>query len=485
VPGELWLSNIEKPSVAIRRPAPATTGFVDFGLSLEAFSGAVREPSANMSKPIGWLLGEIERWRREQLITAEQATQIRALYPETQRQVSWGLVLFSGLGAVVVGLGIILLLAYNWAAIPKFGKLALIFGGIVAAHGTGLWLRWKTQPAVDVGEAFSVLGTMLFGSGIWLVAQVYHIDEHFPNGFLIWGLGALLLTWSLRSVPHGILATVILTIWGSSELMTFDAPMDWSPLLVVVGVGPLVWRKRSAILGAVLLVSLGFLLGTHAAYWSGGAGAFSVILAISVLLLGVERLRAASAKRDALDRVMVFFGWVGFLGCAYVLTFEGAVRGMLRWETNHGAEMVPMLLYRWIVFIAALLAWGIVLARHFGRKGTTVPLEEWLCPIALIYCQGLAVAGYYDDRVFVAVVFNLIAIGVAVMWMVRGCREGRLRPTVVGSLFFAAIVFARYFDLFESLAVRGVIFLLLGAGLFAEGFYYRRMKHASVEGGAS
>jgi uncharacterized membrane protein len=127
--------------------------------------------------------------------------------------------------------------------------------------------------------------------------------------------------------------------------------------------------------------------------------------------------------------------------------------------------------------------WGAVLAKRFGRRALTAPLEEWLCPIALLYCQGLAVAGSYDDRVFVAAVFNLIALGVAVMWMVRGCREGRLRPTVVGSLYFAAVVFARYFDLFQSLAVRGVIFLVLGGILFAEGFYYRRMKHESANGG--
>ena len=42
-----------------------------------------------------------------------------------------------------------------------------------------------------------MLGTLFFGAGIWLVAQIYHIDEHFPNGFLIWGLGALALAWRI------------------------------------------------------------------------------------------------------------------------------------------------------------------------------------------------------------------------------------------------------------------------------------------------
>jgi uncharacterized membrane protein len=147
-----------------------------------------------MSNPTRWLFTEIERWTNDKIISEDQAAEIRARYPASPPRRSWGLILFSGLGAVVVGLGVILLLAYNWAEIPKFGKLGLVFGSIVAAHSAGLWLRWKPSPNSELGEALSLLGTMLFGAGIWLVAQVYHIDEHFPNGFLFWGLGALALS---------------------------------------------------------------------------------------------------------------------------------------------------------------------------------------------------------------------------------------------------------------------------------------------------
>ncbi|HZP59386.1 MAG TPA: hypothetical protein VFB27_03605, partial [Opitutaceae bacterium] len=103
----------------------------------------------------------------------------------------------------------------------------------------------------------------------------------------------------------------------------------------------------------------------------------------------------------------------------------------------------------------------------------------------LIYGQGMVFTGWTSDERFVAIIFNLIFLSVALMWMVRGCREGRLRPTVLGSLLFAALVWARYFDLFESLAVRGLVFILLGGVLFAEGFYYRRMRQrADVAGKA-
>ena len=102
--------------------------------------------------------------------------------------------------AVVAGLGVILLFAYNWHAIPKFGKLGLVFGALVAAHAAGLWLFQRADWRKQLGEALSLLGTMLFGAGIWLVAQMYHIDEHYPNGFLLWAAGAVALAWTMPNI---------------------------------------------------------------------------------------------------------------------------------------------------------------------------------------------------------------------------------------------------------------------------------------------
>jgi uncharacterized membrane protein len=69
------------------------------------------------------------------------------------------------------------------------------------------------------------------------------------------------------------------------------------------------------------------------------------------------------------------------------------------------------------------------------------------------------------------------------MWMLRGCREAQLRSTVVGSLLFGTLVLARYFDLFESLATRGLTFIVLGGILIAEAMYYRKMRREGAAEG--
>jgi 4-amino-4-deoxy-L-arabinose transferase-like glycosyltransferase len=117
-----------------------------------------------------------------------------------------------------------------------------------------------------------------------------------------------------------------------------------------------------------------------------------------------------------------------------------------------------------------------------------VPTEQWLLPLTALLCQVLAVAlpaagggVIQDSDVFIAGVINLIILAVAAMWMARGCREGELKPVILGSLLLVALVFARYFDLFESLAARGLVFLIVGGVLFAEGFFYRRARQRTGE----
>lgn len=438
-----------------------------------------------MSKPVRWLATESERWVRERLISAEQAAQIRALYPAPPAAAPWGLIVFCGLGAVIVGLGIILLLAYNWDALPKFGKLGVIFGAIAVAHGAGLLWRERGGWRSGLAEVAFLLGSMLYGAGIWLVAQIYHIDEHYPNGFLFWGLGALALAWVLRSVPQGILATVTLAIWGLGECWDFDRPAGWALLLVAGGLGSLAWVRRSAVLLVVVLAAVYALLLGSAGAWGGGSAAFAAALALGVGLVAAVRLRPAGVEYDGVVATLRLFGWLGFLSCSYLLSFDRLAGALLDWGEAAVGAREQLIAYRWVPFGLAVVLWGRLLMRAQRGESPRVPWEEWLCPIGLLYCNLLGVTGTASGTLFVSLVFNLICLGIAAMWMVRGCRDGLLRETVLGSVLLAVVVFARYFDLFESLATRGLAFLLLGGLLVAEGFYYRRCRQtAESEGGA-
>jgi hypothetical protein len=75
-----------------------------------------------------------------------------------------------------------------------------------------------------------------------------------------------------------------------------------------------------------------------------------------------------------------------------------------------------------------------------------------------------------------AAVFNLVFLFHSILLIVTGCRKLDLKSTTAGCLLVACISLARYTDLFVSLLARSSVFLLLGAALFAVGFYYSRTK---------
>lgn len=439
-----------------------------------------------MNKHVRWLHEQLPAWVTQSAISSAQADAIRRLYPEPKAALPWGMLIFSGIGAVVIGLGVILLLAYNWQAIPKFGKLGLIFGALLAAHAGGLRLLQAADWRRQLGEALSVLGTMLFGAGIWLVAQVYHIDEHYPNGFLLWGLGALTLAWALPSVAQGVLAAVALTIWGGTENFGFGTAVHWAPLLLAVGVGGLAWKERSRLLLAVVLAGFYFLLLTNSTQ-DRGVLAFPTAMNTSVLLVALGGFAGRSTRFPNSAGVLRFFGWTGFLVVAYLLSFHDVAEDALRWHehlvTDRRWLWSSLALYGWLPFVLAMAAWGWTAAgaRNRWRETGGALSEQWLLPLTALLTQVLAVAlpligeGIQETSgVTVAGIFNLISLAVAGMWMARGCREGELRPVILGSLLLLALVAARYFDLFESLALRGLVFLIVGGVLFAEGFFYRR-----------
>jgi len=451
-----------------------------------------------MSKRTRWLSSEIDRWISGGLISREQASGIRALYVEPPGAISRGLVVFSSIGAVVAGLGIILLFAHNWHAIPKFGKLAVIFGTIAAAHAGGILADQREGWRRQLSEALCVLGTMAFGAGIWLVAQVYNIDEHFPAGFLIWGLGALAMAWTIQSVPQAIIATILLTVWDGTEMFEFEASMSLAPVLVAVGVGALALRLRSTVLTAFVLASLSLLLIFHGSYFDGSYGAWVDMYALSVLLVAAACLLGDRFTTEGQRGVMAFFGYAGFFVCSYIRSFRyfGDLESSPRFDDFQLEPWVGWLGfgYRWLLFAAAIAAFGVLAVRRARAGRALATFGDLVYPIALIYSEFSWVSifgaqqrihgpsfGEDGDYTGTFIVFNLVCLAVAVTWMVRGCRFGRLRQTVLGSLFFAVVVLARFYDLPGSLASRGTVFILLGGVLFAEGFYYRKLRAVELE----
>ena len=409
------------------------------------------------------------QWRAEGLVDEALAQRILARYPAGAER-NWGRIVFSAIGAVLVGLGVILFFAYNWQELPKAAKLALAIGALVAAHGSAMALARRANAGVGLVEGLHVLGTMLFGAGIWLVAQIYHIDEHYPNAFLVWSLGALALAWAMPSVVQALLALFLVTFWAGVELFDFRVAVHSAPVLVVLGVLPLAWWRRSP---ALLFCALAVLYLVTA--FAAGAIDGKVLLPLlytmgaAALIAGVA---AATTKFPEAGGPLRSLGLLVILGCSYLLSFRD-LAGLLR-KVDFSKPGIAI----YLGAAGAALALALFLLAR-GRLAQLDAYRRWqlgLVGVGLLIVLAsmflLAKGGGWP----VVLSFNVIVLGLAVLLILEGSEH--LRPKLVGAgcLLFAMVVIGRYADLFTSLLVRAAVFVALGAALFYVGNFYARSR---------
>ena len=172
-----------------------------------------------------WLSSQLPVWIEKGIIGQEHAGRILQERPSYQEKHNLLTRILISISALLFGLGVISFFAYNWADMPKWLKLATIFISFIAAHITGIKLGSNPKQK-NFSEFFHLMGTFFFGAAIILIAQIYHIDEHAPNGILLWSLGALMMMYILNSTPQMILYGVLTVIWQSMEAR-YDAQQIW------------------------------------------------------------------------------------------------------------------------------------------------------------------------------------------------------------------------------------------------------------------
>ena len=421
-----------------------------------------------MNRQVRWLLGEIAAWEKEGVITSDQARQLKTRY--AVRQSGWDRLVFPAIGAIVIGLGVILFFAYNWAVMPKIAKLSIVFAGLLVTHGLGLYWQSRENFPQWVREGWHLLGTMLFGAGIWLIAQIYHIDEHYPNGYLLWGAGALAMAWALPSAAQGLLAVAILAVWSWSELIVFRHPMMAGWLLVLLALIPLAWWLRSRVLlfFSLLFFSLNY-FSYVADFWDGGKNAIFIAFYLAMLYLALARLVQSSQFPESAP----VFWWLGFpvyLLLLYSLSFSFGHRiirhdgGVQSWQQIY--YLLPLLL--------AALAWLWALVRESRKKpdwmawvGVGLVLTTFILVIA-------ADRGYLSG--WILLIFNLIFLGHCILMIIQGIQIHSLRRVSAGCVLMAALLMHRFVDLFDSLLVRSMMFLLLGLIFLGIGILYAKFR---------
>lgn len=420
------------------------------------------------------LAREARGWVNDNLITTEQAQQICARYGvdflnPTSR--SYGYYVLVGLGYLFIGLAVITLLGANWDDIPRMVRMLGLISITLLVNLVGLfqYRRNKTGSAT----LMFFLGGLLYGASIMLIAQIYHIGEHFPDGIFWWALGVLPPAVLLESIMLMLLSGTLAFIWFFTESLLQFYPAMF-PVFLLAMAWFVVRGKQSLILFLMLVAGTGLWL-EYSLAWSMSEtarfhfGAENVAAGVGLFLVfhGLAKWLSCQDDNRLIDYGTVLGVWVlrFALVSLLVFSFNQPWRELLsaRWES-------PPLVFGIAILLSLM---GVGLAWQARR--------QWHSTVffSLVFVGGLSAIigakGTTTGSSVFQIADNLVLVTSGVWLIARGISHNISHYFFLGVMAILLTGLLRYIDFIGDYVGAAVLFIVFAFILLSAAKYWRHL----------
>lgn len=371
----------------------------------------------------------LEHWRQRGLLTEEKVRELEASLRNLEEDgPSRGIIIFASVGAVLVGLGILLFIGSNWRAmgpIPRGTLLLAIYAAIVA----GAW-GLQRRGYERLAEAVWFLATLSFGANIFFLGQIFNFTLTFWQGPLVWLIGVLAMGFARGKAIYGHVAMPLLLLFlgwlgGGAGWFTDD---QFEFLWTGRGLLPLFPTIGAGLLGMALLLRC----HTSWAFLERGTRAWGVLLVA-----------------------------VPFL----VATIDGEVV-----EDMFEIAWTPK---QWALVVASVL----LVAAALVFAGLRSSLSRGVLAAVAALALALPFLGSAVDGLgwpFFLIVLVVFALALATVWLGLQASEPKLLNVGMASL--AILILIQYFALSAHLFHGSLVFVFGGLVLMALAYFMERAR---------
>ncbi len=427
-------------------------------------------PNPNLSTKFrAALRNELPIWIQKGIISQQTAEQLSNTYQldnlrhESTRLLS--AVIFT-IGGVLLGGGVISLVAANWEAIPTPIKLALLFLALISFYAVGFRL-WQTHNWRRLGHALIFCGCLVFGANIGLVAQIFHISSNWYGGFGAWALGCVVMAWAVRSWIIGVLALGTSFVWFIGFQSDHEQSASFYPLILAIALFPLAWIIRSRVLYAGTLVGAITAACVLAGYHGSGRQLLFTMAAGGMFMWALGELHRSSEWRPEFAKITAGFG-LGLLAvAAYIWSFH------FLWYPSAFAAMRSLwaFLFFALSIAVSLVAWRRVEGSQLLLTAGGLLVGGILCVSSLL---AGATANVMDGEFFFTATTNLAALILAAVIIGVGLIDERRLAFWLGSLYLVLLILSRFLEYETSLLVKSAAFLACGVAVIVAGITYEK-----------
>ncbi|XZN96520.1 MAG: DUF2157 domain-containing protein [Microcoleus sp.] len=404
------------------------------------------------------------------------------------------------LGSILLALGVITFVAANWQVWSRESRVALLLSLFVAVNAAGFYL-WRIPPSRSknsnpniprtkgrnqlLGEGLLLLGALILGANMALMAQMFHIGGSSYGLFLAWGIGVLGMAYSLRLTSLGVLSALLVSLGYWLAVLDWSSKVEFSWLEVLVRQMPIAasimfiplayWCRSRAIfaLGAIVLI---FSLQVSIAQGLNPSWGAAIFCALPpALLWGYDdamwpnidsRVFQATARSLALLFLASLF---------YFLSFHWL------WQDSPTPSQIPLdwSLLTNVIVLGALTVFEWL---HLGRlelrrpKQKGVDLTTGAIAIAIVIS---ALIPFYHLNVsplpqLATFLFNVLLFLLAVGLIREGLALGNRRSFWGGMVLITLQIISRLFEYNTELLLKSFVFVLCGIGVIAAGLWFER-----------
>ena len=418
-------------------------------------------------KGIRWLYRELPELVTKGILAPESAERLRQYYSSIKgksgRRIA--LIVFSMLGALLIGAGIILLLAHNWSNLSRPVRTIFALAPLILAQLLAGWTICCQKESVAWREGTATFLTLMIGASIALVGQTYHVPGDMGNFLLTWMLLSVPLVYLLGASLPVILYLAGITAWaGYAQSMGGHAILFWPMAALIVPYFVQSAKKGRYTIRTIILawaIALCLCVATGVVLEKVLPGLWIVIYASLFAVLYFTGGHWFDEAPTIGQRPFYSVGAGGIFVLSLLLTYKWFWRE-IGWDYYRaGGRFHKFAAIPDYVLLAALLIGALCLLVTCVRRREGAKLLFGVLPI-------LTVIGYVfaagKNVIFPLILFNLYLFVLGVGTITNGLRKGRLSIVNAGMLILMVMIVARFFDTGMGFVIRGLAFIIIGIG---------------------
>lgn len=127
------------------------------------------------------------------------------------------------IGSLLLGLGILSFIASNWGILGKPYKFSVILI-IFFICNFAYYKLYQTYPKTSISSIY--IGLITFGSGIFLIGQMFNYGGSFTTAFLLWSIGTFPYALFLKDKILFVICDIFLIIYTSGHFSLATFPVS-------------------------------------------------------------------------------------------------------------------------------------------------------------------------------------------------------------------------------------------------------------------